>query len=67
MAKAAEGASGYVPRLKAQYIEAVRPALLKEFKYSNPMRLPALDKVVLNMGIGEATRTARRWSRPRAT
>jgi large subunit ribosomal protein L5 len=55
MAKAAEGASGYVPRLKTQYIEAVRPALLKEFKYSNPMRLPALDKVVLNMGIGEAT------------
>src|SRR5580693_369860 len=55
MSKTAEGAGGYVPRLKTQYIEVVRPAMLKEFKYSNPMRVPEIDKVVLNMGIGEAT------------
>lgn len=47
--------SGYVPRLKKQYLEVVRPAMLKEFQYPNPMRVPAIDKVVLNMGIGEAT------------
>ncbi|MGO9545049.1 MAG: 50S ribosomal protein L5 [Rhodomicrobium sp.] len=55
MAKAQESASGYVPRLKIQYIEAIRPAMQKEFKYNNPMRVPEIEKVVLNMGIGEAT------------
>jgi large subunit ribosomal protein L5 len=55
MAKAQESAGGYVPRLKTHYIKAVRPAMLKEFKYSNPMRVPEIEKVVLNMGIGEAT------------
>jgi large subunit ribosomal protein L5 len=54
-AQAQESASGYVPRLKTHYIKAVRPAMLKEFKYSNPMRVPEIEKVVLNMGIGEAT------------
>jgi large subunit ribosomal protein L5 len=55
MAEAAGSMSGYVPRLKKQYLEVVRPAMLKEFQYPNPMRVPAIDKVVLNMGIGEAT------------
>ncbi|MGA7322959.1 MAG: 50S ribosomal protein L5 [Rhodomicrobium sp.] len=55
MANAAQTANGYVPRLKAQYLEAVRPAMLEEFKYKNPMQVPRLEKVVLNMGIGEAT------------
>jgi large subunit ribosomal protein L5 len=54
-AQAQESASGYMPRLKTHYIKAVRPAMLKEFKYSNPMRVPGIEKVVLNMGIGEAT------------
>lgn len=54
-AKAEANTSGYVPRLKQQYIEAVRPELQKQFKYSNPMRVPEIEKVVLNMGIGEAT------------
>ena len=54
-AQAQESAGGYVPRLKTHYIKAVRPAMLKEFKYSNPMRVPEIEKVVLNMGIGEAT------------
>src|SRR6516164_5692230 len=55
MAKAEASASGYVPRLKTHYIQAVRPAMVKEFKYSNPMRVPEIEKIVLNMGIGEAT------------
>jgi large subunit ribosomal protein L5 len=55
MAKAEENANGYVPRLKTHYVQAVRPAMLKEFKYPNPMRVPEIEKVVLNMGIGEAT------------
>ncbi len=55
MTKVEANTSGYVPRLKQQYIEAVRPELQKQFKYTNPMRVPEIEKVVLNMGIGEAT------------
>ncbi len=42
------------PRLHSHYNEVVRPALIEQFKYANPMEVPRLDKVVLNMGIGEA-------------
>ena len=41
-------------RLHEHYREVVRPALLEEFGYANPMQVPKLDKVVLNMGVGEA-------------
>lgn len=44
----------YVPRLKAQYEEAIRAGLQSEFNYKNPMQVPKLEKIVLNMGIGEA-------------
>ncbi len=54
-ATAPASASGYVPRLKLHYVGTVRPELQKQFKYSNPMRVPEITKVVLNMGIGEAT------------
>src|SRR6266498_3463215 len=50
MAEAAE----YTPRLKKHYEETVRPALVKEFGYKNPMQVPRIDKIVLNMGVGEA-------------
>jgi large subunit ribosomal protein L5 len=43
----------YVPRLKQQYQEQFRGALATEFGYQNPMQVPRLEKVVLNMGIGE--------------
>lgn len=46
-------AATYLPRLKRHYVEKVRPALVEEFKYENPMQVPGLDKIVLNMGIGE--------------
>ena len=41
-------------RFQEQYETAVKPALMTEFKYKNVMQVPQLDKVVLNMGIGEA-------------
>ena len=42
-------------RLQKQYQDVIAPALLKEFGYKNKMEIPKLDKIVLNMGIGEAT------------
>jgi large subunit ribosomal protein L5 len=46
--------AAYTPRLKAEYIERIRAAMTEKFGYTNPMQLPKLDKIVLNMGIGEA-------------
>jgi large subunit ribosomal protein L5 len=45
----------YTPRLRAQYKDSIRAALKEEFGYKNDMQIPRLDKIVLNMGIGEAT------------
>ena len=42
-------------RLHKHYDEVVRPRLMKEFNYTNPMQVPRLDKIVLNMGVGETT------------
>ena len=42
-------------RLQKQYQDVIVPALLKEFGYKNKMEIPKLDKIVLNMGIGDAT------------
>jgi large subunit ribosomal protein L5 len=44
----------YVPRLRAHYYEVVRAKLMEEFGYKNAMQVPRLDKIVLNMGVGEA-------------
>jgi large subunit ribosomal protein L5 len=41
-------------RMLKRYNEVVRPALLKEFGYTNPMQVPRLEKIVINMGVGEA-------------
>ncbi len=43
-----------MPRLKAHYDGVVRQKLIEQFGYKNPMQVPRLDKIVLNMGIGEA-------------
>jgi large subunit ribosomal protein L5 len=53
-------ASTYVPRLKAHYREVVRPALKEQFGYRNDMMIPRLDKIVLNMGVGEAVRDTKK-------
>ena len=42
-----------VPRLKERYRSEIAPALLKEFGYSNPMQVPQVSKVVINVGLGE--------------
>ena len=47
-------AADYTPRLKALYAGTIRAALKEEFGYKNDMQIPRLDKVVLNMGVGEA-------------
>lgn len=44
----------YVPRLRKHYDEVVRPKLIQQFGYKNVMEVPRIDKIVLNMGIGEA-------------
>jgi len=41
-------------RLQEHYKNVVRAALMKEFNYKNPMEVPRLDKIVINMGVGEA-------------
>ena len=47
-------AEAYEPRLKTEYRERIRGKLREQFGYTNDMQIPRLDKVVLNMGIGEA-------------
>lgn len=49
------GGSGYFPRLRKQYEEEVVPDLQKEFGIDNIMAVPRLEKIVLNVGLGEAT------------
>ncbi len=48
-----------VPRLKAQYREEVVAKLQEEFSYANPMQIPGLVKIVVNMGVGEAARDSK--------
>lgn len=47
------------PRLKKKYREQIVPALNEEFKYANPMQIPGLVKIVVNMGVGEAARDSK--------
>jgi large subunit ribosomal protein L5 len=48
-----------VPRLKTRYREEIVAALREQFTYSNPMQVPGVMKVVVNMGVGEAARDAK--------
>ncbi len=41
-------------RLREQFEKTVKPSLLKEFGYDNPMCIPKLEKIIINMGVGEA-------------
>ena len=47
-------------RLQERYEAEVRPALMQEFGYKNPMQVPRLDKIVLNMGVGEAVQDSKK-------
>ena len=44
-----------LPRMQKRYLEEVRTKLQQEFGYTNPMQVPKLEKIVINMGVGEAT------------
>jgi large subunit ribosomal protein L5 len=46
--------TAYIPRLRQQYDKDIRAKLTEKFGYTNPMQVPGLDKVVINMGVGEA-------------
>ena len=48
-----------LPRMLAHYRETIAPALQSEFNYDNVMQIPRLTKIVVNMGVGEATRDAK--------
>ena len=50
----------YTPRLKSLFRDKIRPALKEEFGYRNDMQIPRLDKIVLNMGIGEAVKDTKK-------
>ena len=47
-------ATEYTPRLRTAYATTIRPAMKEEFGYKNDMMIPRLEKIVLNMGVGEA-------------
>ena len=44
----------YVPRFKTKYNDEVRAKLIEKFGYTNPMTVPQIEKIVVNMGVGEA-------------
>ncbi len=52
--------ANYTPRMKALYVAKVRAALKEEFAYKNDMMIPRLDKIVLNMGVGEAVKDTKK-------
>ena len=54
-AKKAAKSDGYTPRLKADYDQRIVPAMIEKFGYKNKLEVPKLDKIVINMGVGEAT------------
>ncbi|MDJ1157288.1 50S ribosomal protein L5 [Chelatococcus sp. SYSU_G07232] len=54
--------AAYMPRLKKHYDEVVRPKLIAEFGYKNPMQVPAIEKVVINMGVGESVNDSKKAS-----
>lgn len=48
-----------IPRMKKRYRDEVVALLMKEFQYGNPMQVPKLEKVVVNMGLGDAVQNAK--------
>ncbi|GAB4064999.1 50S ribosomal protein L5 [Ancylobacter sonchi] len=47
--------TSYSPRLKSIYQDEIRKQMIEQFGYKNPMEVPTIEKVVINMGVGEAT------------
>ena len=47
-------ADQYIARMQQRYRDTIRPAMQEQFGYKNPMQVPRLEKIVINMGVGEA-------------
>jgi large subunit ribosomal protein L5 len=54
--------TAYEPRLKAVFRDSIRKTMQEQFKYENEMQIPRLDKIVINMGVGEATADSKKPS-----
>ncbi len=54
-AKPSKTPKDYTPRLKSDYEDRIVPAMIEKFGYKNRLEVPKLDKIVINMGVGEAT------------
>ena len=50
----------YTPRLRRDYDERIVPAMIERFGYKNKLEVPKLEKIVINMGVGEATQDKKR-------
>jgi len=53
----------YTPRMKKHFEEVVRAEMTKQFGYKNALEVPVIDKIVLNMGVGEAVNDSKRSPR----
>jgi large subunit ribosomal protein L5 len=49
----------YIPRMRKHYEDVVKPEMIKQFGYTNVMQVPRITKIVLNMGVGEATQDSK--------
>src|SRR3954467_6438607 len=54
-AKPSNTPADYAPRLKSDYEQRIVPAMIERFGYKNKLEVPKLEKVVINMGVGDAT------------
>ena len=54
-AKPSKTPKDYTPRLKSDYESRIVPAMIEKFGYKNKLEVPKLEKIVINMGVGEAT------------
>jgi large subunit ribosomal protein L5 len=52
--------ANYSPRLKAVFKDTIKPAMKTQFSYTNDMQIPRLDKIVINMGVGEAVKDTKK-------
>ena len=59
-AKPSKTPKDYKPRLKGDYEERIVAAMIEQFGYKNKLEVPRLDKIVINMGVGEATQDKKR-------
>ncbi len=50
----------YIPRLRRDYDERIAPAMIERFGYKNKLEVPKLEKIIINMGVGEATQDKKR-------